>query len=60
MLFYIKTGKAKDLESYFNNIKLAQENGINIPKIIEYRLLNSSKEERSNGIFVEERARGTV
>ena len=25
MLFYIKTGKAKDLESYFNNIKLWQE-----------------------------------
>ena len=60
ILYKKMEAKDKDLESYFNNIKLAQESGINIPKIIEYRLLNSSKKERSNGIFVEERARGTV
>lgn len=60
ILYKKMEAKDKDLESYFNNIKLAQESGINIPKIIEYRLLNSSKEERSKGIFVEERARGTV
>lgn len=48
------------LEDYFLKIKKAQESGINIPKVIEYKLLSGFNGNASKGIFVEERAKGNV
>lgn len=48
------------LDEYFERIRLANESGINTPKVIEYRLLSESIGKVSKGIFVEERAKGNV
>lgn len=48
------------LDEYLSRIKNAQESGINIPKVIEYKLLNEKNGLESLGIFVEERAKGNV
>lgn len=48
------------LTDYLERIKLAQESGINIPKVIDYKLLTSSVGNASKGIFIEERAKGNV
>ena len=46
------------LDDYFEKIKQAQASGINIPKVVEYKLLNESVENASKGTFIEERAKG--
>jgi len=49
-----------ELTSYIKRIEKAQESGINTPKIVEYQLLEEGSRRTSKGIFVEERAKGTV
>lgn len=49
-----------ELESYIERLAQAQKSGINTPKIIEYQLLEEGTRRTSKGIFVEERAQGTV
>lgn len=46
------------LDDYFEKIKQAQASDINIPKVVEYKLLNESVGNASKGIFIEERAKG--
>lgn len=50
----------KQLEEYLENINKAQASGINIPKVLDFKLLPESVGAASKGIFIEERARGTV
>lgn len=47
------------LEAYLKRIKQAQTSGINIPKVVDYKLLEDSVGNASKGIFIEERAKGS-
>lgn len=47
------------LETYLERIKQAQASGINIPKVVDYKLLEDSVGNASKGIFIEERAKGS-
>lgn len=49
-----------DLEEYLSRIQSAHASGIHIPRVVDYKLLADGKEKTSKGIFVEERAKGTV
>lgn len=55
-----KTMEVSDdkLSDYLEKIRRAQTSDINIPKVVDYKLLDESVGNASKGIFIEERAKG--